>query len=244
MCRMFCLSGDFSKEYKKILDSFIEVTRNDTLSVNSDGSLTSHDHGYGYVRYDSSSLEFFRSRTPVFESNIQDFRSGQFIMHARKAAPDEPVGTLESHPHYEVDEDYEVFLAHNGWFDKKKIAVELGIENFTRYVDSQLFLKYILSFNGEFRTRLEKAISLAKEKDLIRATANLMILSIDRNTRNSKLYYYTDVKEGSEYSDYVKLYHGNTDLWNGVFSSSIIKSISFPKNVTMKEVRRGVLNEL
>ena len=244
MCRMFSLSGDFSNEYRKIMTSFLDVTRHDPLSTNSDGSFTSHDHGYGYVHYDNSSLEFFRSKTPVFESLIPDFTSGQFIMHARKAAPGEPIGTLESHPHYEVDEDYEVFLAHNGWFDKKAIAMELGINNYGRYVDSQLFLKYVISFDGEFRNRLERALSFAKEKELIKSTANLMILSIDRNTLESRLYYYTDVKEGREYGDYVRLYHGKTDRWNGVFSSSIIQSDFFPKNVSKEEVKRGVVNEL
>lgn len=244
MCRMFCLSGNYSKVYKEIVNSFLEITRSDPLSMDKNGVLTSHDHGWGFVHYDDSSLEFLRSKVPVFESNVPYFNSGEFVIHARKAAPSEPIGTLESHPHIEIDEDYEVYLAHNGWFDKQAIAKELNIDNFKKYVDSQLFLKYIFSFNGGFKTRLENALAEAWEKNLVKSTANLMILSIDRNTRESKIFYYTDVKEGHEYSDYVRLYQVNTEQWRGVFSSSIIKSRSFPKNTSPMEVEREIVHTL
>lgn len=241
---MFCLSGNYSKDYQRIIESFLEITKKDPIITNKEGNFTSHDHGWGYVHHDEYSLNFFRSKVPVFESDVPKFSSGNLIFHARKAAPGEPMGILASHPHYEIDEEYEVFLSHNGWFDKQAIAKEINISNIGKWVDSQMFLKFIMSFKGKFENRLKEALFQAHKKKLIKSTANLMILSIDRSSGESKVYYYTDVAEGREYTNYVKLYHAKTDDWKGVFSSSIVIPNSFPKNVELTEVERGIINIL
>ncbi|MEM0134129.1 MAG: class II glutamine amidotransferase [Thermoplasmatales archaeon] len=230
--------------YQGITRSFWEITKKDPIITSKEGNFTSHNDGWGYVHYNNSTLEFFRSKIPVFDSAIPTFSSGNLIIHARKAAPGEPVGILASHPHNETNEEYDVFLAHNGWFDKQAIGKEMGIHNVESYVDSQMFLKYIMSFEGEFQNRLKRALYQAEENNFIKTSANLFILCIDRISGNSNIYYYTDVADGLEYSNYVKLYHAQTDKWKGVFSSSIIVPNSFPKNVQLSEVRKGVLNIL
>lgn len=244
MCRMFCLTGDYSDDFDAIRRSFLEVTKKDPIITSKEGNFTSHDHGWGYVHQSGKSLDYYRSSNPVFESALPDFSSGNLIVHARKAATGEPMGTMASHPHFESDDRYEVFLAHNGWFNKQAIAREMGIEKFSMFVDSQMFLKYIMSYNGEFEDRLNSALSDAKKKGLINSTANLMILAVDRDTSESRIYYHTDVAEGHDYTNYVKLYHVRGKRWQGVFSSSIIVPEAFPRNLNPVEVKRGTVNVL
>lgn len=244
MCRMFCLTGNYSDDFDSIMKSFLEVTKNDPLITAKEGNFKSHDHGWGYVYQSGESVDFFRSSKPVFNSTIPGFTYGNLIVHARKAATGEPMGTMASHPHFESDDQYEVYLAHNGWFNKPAIAKEMSVNNYSKFVDSHMFLKYIMSFKGEFLERLNSAISNAKKKGLINSTANLMILAIDRETGKSKIYYYTDSAEGYGYTDYVKLYLVKGKAWHGVFSSSILISDEFPKDLIKVEVKRNTINVL
>lgn len=241
---MFSITGDYGSDFKAITDSFLEITKNDPIITSKEGDFTSHDHGWGYVLHDEENLDFFRSKTPVFDTTLPLFSSGNLVMHARKAASGEPMGTLACHPHFESDNRYEVFLAHNGWFDKKAIAQELDLNGFENLVDSQMFLKYIMTFQGEFKNRLESALLRAKSKSMIKTTANLMILAIDRNTGHSTIYYYTDIAEREEYTNYVKLYSVKGENWTGVFSSSIIVPSYFPGRSKATEVKRGVVHIL
>jgi predicted glutamine amidotransferase len=244
MCRMFCLTGNYSDDFDSIMKSFLEVTKNDPLITAKEGNFKSHDHGWGYVHHSDESINYFRSNMPVFNSTISEFSYGNLIIHARKAATGEPLGTMATHPHFESDDQYEVYLAHNGWFNKSAIAKEMSVNNYSNFVDSHMFLKYIMSFKGEFLERLNNAISRAKKKGLINSTANLMILAIDRETGKSKIYYYTDSAEGYGYTDYVKLYLVKGKAWQGVFSSSILVSDEFPKNLSTVEVKRDTINVL
>ncbi len=118
MCRMLCLVDNFLRDYEAIMKSFREVAKKDPIITGKEGDFISHDDGWGYVFHSKIQLKYFSSGYPVFESPIPDFPEGKLLMHARKAASGEPVGTLASHPHFESDEYYEVYLAHNGWFYK------------------------------------------------------------------------------------------------------------------------------
>lgn len=244
MCRMFCLTGDYSDDFGLIFKSFLEVTKNDPIITAKEGDFRSHDHGWGYVYHSGKSVDYFRSSVPVFNSTMPEFYNGNLIVHARRAATGEPMGTMASHPHFESDDQYEVYLAHNGWFNKSAIAREMGINNYGTLVDSHMFLKYIMSFKGEFAERLHNALTEAKKKNLIISTANLMILAVERETGMSKMYYYTDSAEGFEYTDYVKLYLVRGKRWRGVFSSSILVPDQFPKYLGAVEVVRGTINTL
>ncbi len=244
MCRMFCLTGDYSDVFDSIRKSFFEITKKDPIITAKEGDFTAHDHGWGYAHHSGESVDYFRSSMPVFNSTIPGFSHGNLIVHARRAATGEPMGTIASHPHFEFDDQYEVYLTHNGWFNKLAIGRELAVNNYDKFVDSHMFLKYIMSFKGEFAERLDNALSNARKKGLINSTANLMILAVDRETGKSKIYYYTDVAEGSEYTDYVKLYSVRGERWRGVFSSSILVSDEFPKNLSTVEVKRGTVSVL
>lgn len=238
MCRMLCLAGNYLPEYSSIMRSFWEITEKDPIITNKDGTFTSHDDGWGYVFHDGKDLEYFRSYEPIFKSSIPELPEGKIIMHARKAAPGEPKGIFACHPHFESDENYEVYLAHNGWFDKAALSKELDLKESEKYVDSHVFLKYIMSFSGDIEKRLRSALNKSRESGFIKTTANLMVLSLDRTTGKSKIYAYTDVAESREYTEFVRLYQIEGNGWKGIFSSSIIYSHSFPKNLRISEVPR------
>ena len=131
MCRMFCLTGNYSDDFDSIMKSFVEVTKNDPLITAKEGNFKSHDHGWGYVHHSDESINYFRSNMPVFNSTISEFSYGNLIIHARKAATGEPLGTMATHPHFESDDQYEVYLAHNGWSNKSAIAKEMSVNNYT-----------------------------------------------------------------------------------------------------------------
>ena len=244
MCRMFCLSGEYSSVFPDIKKAFMEVTRRDPIISNSDGTYTSHDDGWGYVHHDGSTIVYGRSGNPVFNSEIPPFKSGNLVIHARKAAPNEPFGASSSHPHMEYDGRFEVYLSHNGWFDKFALAKELGINNPEKYVDSQLFLKFLMSFPGSLENRLRSSTREMKEKRLLKSTANLMVLGLDRETQKTEIYCYTDVAEGRDYTEYVTLYKVSGSGWRGIFSSSLIVPEYFPMKTQAYKLPRGAVISL
>ena len=244
MCRMFCLSGGYSSVFPDIKKAFMEITRRDPIISNGDGTYTSHDDGWGYVHHDGSTIVYGRSENPVFDSEIPPFKSGNLVVHARKAAPNEPVGASSSHPHMEYDERYEVYLSHNGWFDKFALAKELGIDNAEKYVDSQLFLKFLMGFSGNLEERLRSSTRVMKEKRLLNSTANLMVLGLNRKTQKTEIYCYTDVAEGKEYTEYVTLYKVSGNGWKGIFSSSLIIPEYFPMRTQTYKLPRGTVISL
>ncbi len=241
MCRMFCLKGDYSSDFPSIARAFKAVTEKDPIITSREGNFTSHDDGWGYVHQLDQGIDYYRSARPVFKSSMPAFSGGNLVVHARKAAPKEPMGTSACHPHLEIDEKYEVFLSHNGWFDKFALADELGEKSPERYVDSQMFLKFIMSFTGNFGDRLRTSTRKAKEKGYIKSSANLIILTLDRDTQESQIYCYTDVAAGSDYTDYITLYQIAEKNWKGVFSSSILVPDYLPGKSIAKKIPRDTV---
>jgi predicted glutamine amidotransferase len=235
---MFCLKGEFEEDFPAIFEALQEVARSDPLLHGE-----SHSDGWGYVYYDGSSLVHERQREPVYAASVPNVKSGFVVVHARNAAPGEPLGALNSHPHRRSDRRYELYLAHNGWFDKKKIIGLLGEReaNLSAQTDSEFFLELIFTLSGDPRERLETAAGLSKEHDLIKTAMNIFLLGVDRATGSATVAYYTDAKE---YSEYVTLYRGRGTSWSGVFSSSIRFSSRFPSSLGLEKVERDKVLEL
>ena len=244
MCRMFCLAGNYGSDFPSISRAFKEITEKDPIITSKEGDFTSHDDGWGYVHHRNHGLDYYRSADPVFKSEFPDFEKGNLVVHARKAAPKEPMGTSSCHPHFEMDERYEVFLSHNGWFDKYALARELGEKNPEKYVDSQMFLKYMMSFTGNLEDRLRTCTKKAKENEYIKSSANLMILALDRDSQKSQIYCYTDVAEGKEYTEYITLYEITEKNWKGIFSSSILVPEYLPGKSGARKIARGTVVSL
>ncbi len=242
MCRMFSINGDFRKDIDAILNSLRDVTRKDPLLRDGEGRPESHPDGWGYVSLSQKSIDYRRYEKPFFKSKMPDLlEPGLLMVHVRKAADGEPLGFLNSHPHHKSTTEYDLYLCHNGQYNKERIASLLGEENAGNQTDSEFFLEYIASRKGTIEEKLKSSIEAISEKDLMKTTSNFTILSIDKNTHNAKIYYYSDTKNPTKYTD---LYYTETKKWKGVFSASIPLSKYFPKKLKMKKVPMKVLFEL
>ena len=244
MCRMLAMTGDFSHVFPGIVRAFSEVTRKDPLADKDKGRSESHLDGWGFVYSGNGIIRHEKHDLPFFNDEIQDFGSGSIIIHARQAAPGEPMGVSRNHPFYASDGRYDIFLCHNGWFDKDAISREISLTDPENYVDSEVFLKYAMKFPGTDLDKISASLETAFRENMIKSSANILALSIDRMSLSSKILYYTDVSEAKAYDEYYKMYFGEGSHWMGVFSSSIIRSRHFPENCKIKEVPRGKLLSL
>lgn len=235
---MFCLKGEFEEDFPEIFAALQEVAKSDPLLRGE-----SHSDGWGYVYYNGSSFVHERRSEPIYTAAVPKVESGFVVVHARNAAPGEPLGVLNSHPHHRSDRRYEFYLTHNGWFDKGKIAGLLGERDagLSTQTDSEFFLELVFTLSGNPRERLETAARLSKEHDLVKTTMNIFLLGMDKATGSATVAYYTDAKE---YSEYVTLYSGHGTSWSGVFSSSIPLSSRFPASLRLEKVERDKVLEL
>lgn len=242
MCRMFSLYGDYRNDVDDLLNSLREVSRRDPLRNDEEGHPISHNDGWGYIELNSKYVDYKRYKSPIFKTKLPEFREQGFLMvHARKAATGEPLGLLNSHPHHKSTPEYDLYLCHNGSYDKEKIAALLGESNIRNQTDSEFFLSYIASRNGSIEEKIRNAIDATVEKELLKTTNNIMLLSVDKDTEKVNLYYYSDSRNPSEYTT---LYYAETKKWKGVFSSSITLSKFFPKKLKIKKVPMRTLFEL
>lgn len=239
MCRMLAISGNFSDDYPDIMMAFSDVTRKDPLADAKKSRSESHPDGWGLVHHAIGAIHHEKHELPFFNDKIQEFGSGNLILHARQAAPGEPMGVTRAHPFFATDGVYDVFLCHNGWFDKDAISHEMSLDHPENYVDTEIFLKYTMSFPGTIHEKLNKSLGASFRKNMVKSSANILALSINRKHNSAEILYYTNVSESNEYDEYYRLYLIVSAHWKGVFSSSIIKSPNFPKNCKISEVPRG-----
>ncbi len=241
MCRMFALTGDYSPVFTDIVRAFSEVTEKDPLADKNKGRSESHSDGWGLVYSGDGIIRYEKHGLPFFKDKIQEFEPGSIIIHARQAAPGEPMGVSRNHPFYSTDGRYDIFLCHNGWFDKDAISRKIFLKDPENYVDTEVFLKYAVRFPGTDSEKMAASLETAFRENMVKSSANLLALSIDRTSLTKKIIYYTDVSETRVYDEYYKLYFVESSHWKGIFSSSIIRSRHFPENCKIKEVPKGML---
>jgi glutamine amidotransferase len=238
---MFALKGNYSEEFTSIFQAIQDVARYDPLLESRTRQSPSHPDGWGYVNINDHDLVFAKSGYPVFDSQKPGIQNGIVMVHARMASPGEPGGVFSSHPYHGSTQEIEIFMAHNGAFEKKGIAGRMGISDYMNITDSELFLHLILSQSGNLPGMLGKSIKEIREDGLMKGTPNLIIVGIDRNSQASEVLYYTDSPSDNRYGEYNKLYRIDSEKWSGVFSSSILESRYFPENYRAREVERGVI---
>lgn len=242
LCRMFTMFGDFGSDVQRIFDSLVEVCESDPLFPVERKKKPSHDDGWGYVTLDDDSIDFRRYRSPIFRSRRPDFPDhGIVVVHARKAASGEPVGMLDSHPHHRSNTEYDVYLVHNGSYNKDRIAEALNEGNLNNQPDSEFFLEYLLKQEGNIEEKIRKTLDDADKYDFVKTTNNIFILAVDKATRKGRVFYYSFSKNKNEY---VTMYRVEKDSWKGVVSSSLLKASDFPKDVTVTKVNEKELVEL
>ena len=241
MCRMLAMTGDFSSVFPGIMKAFSEVTRKDPLADKDKDRSESHSDGWGFVFSGNSNIRYEKHYLPFYNDKIPEFGSGSILIHARQAAPGEPMGVSRNHPFYATDGKYDIFLCHNGWFDKGAISRDISLKDPENYVDSEVFLKYAMKFHGTDMEKISASLETAFRENMVKSSANILALSINRMTRSRKILYYTDVSMAREYDEYYKLYIAEGSQWKGIFSSSIIRSMHFPEDCKITEVPRAML---
>ncbi|MHB1708795.1 MAG: class II glutamine amidotransferase domain-containing protein [Thermoplasmataceae archaeon] len=239
MCRMFAMVGEFSQVFPEIFMSLQDVARNDPLLDAMGIDPPMHSDGWGYVSLSGGNLVHYRSAAPVYDSNPVSAHNGFILLHARKASPQEPHGVVNSHPFHASDQDMDIYLAHNGAFDKGGIAEILGIHDINGRTDSEIFLRLVISQTGRLTQRLESAVEIAADKKLLTGTPNLLVFVPGKETRDAEIAYYTAPPNSGVYVDYNRLYLVRGRDWSGVFSSSIIGSEFFPEDVEIDRVKTG-----
>jgi len=239
MCRMFAMVGEFSQVFPEIFMSLQDVARYDPLLDAMGVDPPMHSDGWGYVSLEGENLVHYRTADPVYDSNPVSAHRGFMLVHARKASPQEPHGVVNSHPFHASDQEMDVYLAHNGAFDKGGIAEILGISEIKRQTDSEIFLRLVISQTGSLTQRLESAIEIATDKKLLTGTPNLLVFGLRKETREAEIAYYTAPPNSGVYVDYNRLYMAQGKGWSGVFSSSIIGSEFFPEGAETIPVKTG-----
>ncbi len=239
MCRMLAIVGEFSQVFPEIFMSLQDVARNDPLLDAMGIDPPMHSDGWGYVAFSKDDLVYYRTSAPVYDASPVSAHNGLMLVHARKASPQEPHGVVNSHPFHASDQNIDLYLAHNGAFDKGGISEILGISEIRNQTDSEFFLRLVISQSGRLTQRLESAIEIASDKKLLTGTPNLLMLGLGKGTMEAEIAYYTAPPNSGVYVDYNRLYLVRGRGWYGVFSSSIIGSEFFPEDVEIDQVKTG-----
>ena len=213
---MLAYVGKDKGKLKKLAQCMILSAKEDPITHES------HKDGWGIVAYDGEKMIYYRSVNPIFNESEVLFNlinllnsESKVIIHARLASDKKLVSSYLSHPYMESNENFIIYVAHNGVVDKEELGKVLNIDS-RLMVDSELIGKYV-SIHG-----------IEKVKDLqtyTKSALNLFILKIDRESKEAHLYYYNYynvnyLRKKGVPEEYYYLYRGE----DYVFSSSLAYS--------------------
>lgn len=239
---MFTVVGNFGPDLDDLFESLLEVCRHDPFFPPDWKAQPCHDDGWGYVTYDGDSIDFKRYKNAIFDSEKPKFNDkGILVVHARKAASGEPIGLLDSHPHHRGNSEYDVYLVHNGSYNKANIAEKLEDTNLSNQPDSEFFLEYLIRQKGTIEEKIAKTLEDADKYDFVKTTNNIFIMSVDKSNGKARLFYYGFSKRDYEY---VTMYKVENDKWKAVISSSLLKASRLPKDLKVTKVEQRKLMEL
>ncbi len=243
MCRMFMLNGDFSENFHEIFKVSKSISCSDPLHITSDSLPKDHKDGWGFVNLTSDHIAHFRTSDPLCDSSEPQVNNGHLIFHMRNAAPNEPMGIHNSHPFHISTEEGDFYLAHNGWFDKEKIANFIGLKGYASENDSLIFLRFLASRHGDLQHKIRESIDISLKMGFIKSTANLMILFVDKKGKPS-MFSITEASPTSNYGKYQELYRLENEKWTGIFSSSFMEFSEIKKLGKISKLERGLIYEI
>jgi predicted glutamine amidotransferase len=206
MCRMFAYVGKSQKDIERLYSSLKKAASHDPTIPPGWKTDARHADGWGCVLLTGKALVHYRTKTAIFDDN--SFRMPALqgmtyaIFHARKASGARG-SPIFSHPFIAETPREVLFLVHNGDLNESR-------PNMNR---SELVLDKIVK-KGSF----EKA--LTELKDITDGAMNLLVLRIDRKTKQAEikcLNYW--IEEGSD--AYFQLYSKRLAGGNAVFSSTL-----------------------
>ncbi len=206
----------------------------------------SHSDGWGYIFFSrtSNTIYFYRSLSPIYldEHGFKDLihllksRENEevfMLIHVRKASEKEPIGLIHVHPYMHRYLGKELYLVHNGSFNKEKLSNIINIKDYNKVTDSYLGLLY-------YSTLLKRGYSPLEALDtLLKATREgqgsvVGILSVENSKQT--IYYGFKVSGGGKYVRYYRPYIHEWDGGAIVVSSSITL---YASNIDFKPVKEG-----
>lgn len=241
MCRMFAYLGSNRAFFMPIHESLREVCVNDPLSNLISKPFMDHRDGWGLVQYSIDSIRHERFSNAIFRDPAPVFTGDFIVIHARNAAPGQPFGMLNAHPHMRASEGYDLYLAHNGELDKARIRHGLSDMEIENRTDSEVFLDLMASFRGSPTEVFEQAIREVYDKAALISGLVLFLVSVDRKDNSGKLMIYSDA---ANFNDYHRLYYFEGDGWKTVVSSSIPLSKKFPSWLNKESLKAGSIYSL
>lgn len=139
MCRLLLLAGSDGDSASYLLRAFSEASKCDPYlaKLRGDERCLSHDDGWGYAligyRGEKVFSKHYRSTIKVFEdpelgelmSSLRGFDGFLLITHSRKASKG-GVEIRNTHPFHYSHLSLELWIAHNGTVDDRRIAEEKG----------------------------------------------------------------------------------------------------------------------
>ena len=219
MCRMVVFKGENNFGIE-LIKSLKKAAKNDIFN-----NFTSHKDGWGGIILDEKKELLIKSTIPIYNENVESlfvYSNIYGLFHARFAAPKEPIiGPIDSHPFIIHGDNEIVYIAHNGWINKKIIGEEFKI-NYEFKNDTEVFAQLIEKFDGNIKERIIKAIKFTNEHALLGALNLLCIISKYDNKK--EICYYSKSKENDIYIRLFK-YEKNGNF--AVMSSSVAFEMGF-----------------
>jgi predicted glutamine amidotransferase len=206
MCRMFVFKGDLLFG-EQLLNALTKAAKSDRFN-----NFKSHKDGWGGVVIGNQKEQVTKSKIPIYEdkaSKIFDTADNDLygLFHARLTAPNEPVlWPFHSHPYMIHGDDESLYIAHNGWVDKKVIGEKFNI-NYKNRNDTEVLALMIDKIQGNIKDRLLYAIDFVNENALL-GSLNLLCV-INGNDGKREICYYSKSKEESIYIKLFKYKNGN-----------------------------------
>ncbi len=240
---MFMLDGGFKEDFHEIFEVAKLISCNDPLRRLSENLPKDHKDGWGFINLTDREIFYHRTSSPLCESSQPEIKDGKIIFRMRNAAPNEPMGIHNSHPFHLSTVEGDFYLAHNGWFNKEKIANFIGLKNYKLENDSLVFLRFLASLEGDIESKIRKSIDISLKMGFIISTANLLLLYVDKSGK-SELYAITESSPDANYGVYQELYMIENSKWKGIFSSSFIKFSEIEKLGKFSKLNKGSIYKI
>jgi predicted glutamine amidotransferase len=169
-----------------------------------------HGDGWGFVATSKTDFIYYKSGLPAWEDPTSVVMKDAVLAHARAASPGEPIGPAHAHPYMVYTPDGRIlFVAHNGYVDKRAMAAELGIDP-SRYTDSYVLALYLARRWDAPQEAFKETLKYVK------TALNVAVLELPDLTAHVYTYY-----KGPR--EYYALYLVETDDAKAVVSSTLLK---------------------
>ncbi len=214
-CRMFLYYGD-AKVAMNFQNSLKLAAKKDIFNNKS------HGDGWGSVILSKNSETYIRRSESIYNHDQLEYfinSDGKIaiLSHARLASETEQKrGWIDVHPFRIFMENETLYIAHNGYIDKKKLEEGYGIKT-KNFTDSESFAYLIQRMDGDAMGNIKEIIDFLHKNGLA-GTLNLLCLGY-RYDGKLRICYYSDfITKNENYSSLIE-YHNKEEI--SVMSSTV-----------------------